>query len=216
MKQEDTRKKILTKALKLFSQRGYDAVSVGDIAAAVGVKAPSLYNHFSGKRAIFDAIVEAAAEQYEQDTAKAAPVDAASSLLPQHDGNEIQILPAAGLHGFAVAYGVLVLLPQPVVPDLLVALHFTDGQHLGAPAPAHQIPPVRCVVHIVQLLRRPGQQQLRRQVLMAVLFHAGDGDVDVPAAFYKGQQLLVLFAYQAVLPFSWDRMRPMRQPSDLS
>ena len=70
MKQEDTRKKILAKALKLFSQRGYDAVSVGDIAAAVGVKAPSLYNHFSGKRAIFDAIVEAAAEQYEQDTAK--------------------------------------------------------------------------------------------------------------------------------------------------
>lgn len=70
MKQEDTRKKILAKALELFSQRGYDAVSVGDIAAAVGVKAPSLYNHFSGKRAIFDAIVEAAAEQYEQDTAK--------------------------------------------------------------------------------------------------------------------------------------------------
>lgn len=70
MKQEDTRKKILAKALKLFSQRVYDAVSVGDIAAAVGVKAPSLYNHFSGKRAIFDAIVEAAAEQYEQDTAK--------------------------------------------------------------------------------------------------------------------------------------------------
>ncbi len=70
MKQEDTRKKILAKALELFSQRGYDAVSVGDIAAAVGVKAPSLYNHFSGKRAIFDAIVELAAEQYEQDTAK--------------------------------------------------------------------------------------------------------------------------------------------------
>lgn len=38
MKQEDTRKKILAKALKLFSQRGYDAVSVGDIAAAVGLK----------------------------------------------------------------------------------------------------------------------------------------------------------------------------------
>lgn len=169
MKQEDTRKKILAKALKQFSQRGYDAVSVGDIAAAVGVKAPSLYNHFSGKRAIFDAIVEAAAEQYEQDTAKAAPVDAASSLLPQHDGDEIQILPAAGLHGFAVAYGVLVLLPQPVVPDLLVALHFADGQHLGALAPAHHVPPVRRIVHIVQLLRRPGQEQLQGQVVVAVV-----------------------------------------------
>ena len=29
MKQEDTKKKILDKALELFSQRGYDAVSVG-------------------------------------------------------------------------------------------------------------------------------------------------------------------------------------------
>lgn len=38
--------------------------------AAVGIKAPSLYNHFSGKRAIFDAIVESVAAQYEADTDK--------------------------------------------------------------------------------------------------------------------------------------------------
>ena len=29
MKQEDTRQRILDKALELFSQRGYDSVSVG-------------------------------------------------------------------------------------------------------------------------------------------------------------------------------------------
>ena len=68
MKQEDTKKKILDKALELFSQRGYDAVSVGEIAAAVGIKAPSLYNHFSGKQAIFEAIVETTAAQYQRDT----------------------------------------------------------------------------------------------------------------------------------------------------
>ena len=68
MKQEDTRQKILAKALELFSVHGYDAVSVGQIAAAVGIKAPSLYNHFPSKRAIFDAIVEATAAQYEADT----------------------------------------------------------------------------------------------------------------------------------------------------
>ena len=70
MKQEDTRQKILAKALELFSVHGYDAVSVGQIAAAVGIKAPSLYNHFPSKRAIFDAIVEATAAQYEADTDK--------------------------------------------------------------------------------------------------------------------------------------------------
>lgn len=70
MKQEDTRQKILDKALELFSTRGYDSVSVGEIANAVGIKAPSLYNHFSGKQAIFDAIVESTAAQYEADTDK--------------------------------------------------------------------------------------------------------------------------------------------------
>ena len=70
MKQEDTKQKILEKALELFSAYGYDSVSVGMIAQAVGIKAPSLYNHFSGKQAIFDAIVEATAAQYEQDTNK--------------------------------------------------------------------------------------------------------------------------------------------------
>ena len=70
MKQEDTRQIILDKALELFSTRGYDSVSVGEIAKAVGIKAPSLYNHFSGKQAIFDAIVESTAAQYEADTDK--------------------------------------------------------------------------------------------------------------------------------------------------
>ena len=68
MKQEDTKQKILEKALELFSTQGYDAVSVGQIAKAVGIKAPSLYNHFPGKQAIFDAIVESTAAQYEADT----------------------------------------------------------------------------------------------------------------------------------------------------
>lgn len=70
MKQEDTKQKILDKALELFSTQGYEAVSVGEIAKAVGIKAPSLYNHFPSKQAIFDAIVESTAVQYEADTDK--------------------------------------------------------------------------------------------------------------------------------------------------
>ena len=68
MKQEDTKQKILEKALELFSTQGYDSVSVGEIAKAVGIKAPSLYNHFPSKQAIFDAIMESTAAQYEADT----------------------------------------------------------------------------------------------------------------------------------------------------
>lgn len=68
MKQEDTKKKILEKALELFSLYGYDSVSVSEIAKTVGIKAPSLYNHYPSKQAIFDAIVEDTAMQYEKYT----------------------------------------------------------------------------------------------------------------------------------------------------
>ena len=70
MKKDDTKQLITDRALELFAERGYDAVSVGDIAAAVGIKAPSLYNHFVGKEAIFNAIVQDVADRYEQDTDK--------------------------------------------------------------------------------------------------------------------------------------------------
>lgn len=70
MKQNDTKQKILDKALELFSVKGYDAVSVDEIAGAVGIKAPSLYNHFSSKKAIFDAIVQSIVSQYNEDTNK--------------------------------------------------------------------------------------------------------------------------------------------------
>lgn len=70
MKQEDTKQRILEKALELFSAKGYDSVSVGEIAKSVGIKAPSLYNHFPSKQAIFDAIVQSTAAQYKADTDK--------------------------------------------------------------------------------------------------------------------------------------------------
>lgn len=68
MKQEDTKKKILSAALELFSTCGYDAVSVGQIAKAVGIKAPSLYNHFASKHAIFDALFDETAAKYDKAT----------------------------------------------------------------------------------------------------------------------------------------------------
>lgn len=68
MKQDDTKREIIEKALELFAERGYDAVSVGEIAAAVGIKAPSLYNHYKNKQSIFEAIVEDTAARYERDT----------------------------------------------------------------------------------------------------------------------------------------------------
>ncbi|SHI16886.1 transcriptional regulator, TetR family [Sporobacter termitidis DSM 10068] len=61
-----TREKILAEALDLFSVRGYDAVSVRDIAGAVGIKESSLYNHFKNKQDIFDSIVREYSGRWEE------------------------------------------------------------------------------------------------------------------------------------------------------
>lgn len=60
-----TKEKIVETALELFSLRGYDGVSVRDIARAVGIRESSLYNHFENKRAIFDGIVDFCVRQSE-------------------------------------------------------------------------------------------------------------------------------------------------------
>ena len=67
---QSTREKIIQHALLLFAQKGYHAVSVQEIARAVGIRAPSLYNHFDSKRAIFDAIIHDMTETYRQQAAQ--------------------------------------------------------------------------------------------------------------------------------------------------
>ena len=60
----DTKHRILEAALSLFAQKGYANVYVGEIADAVGIKAPSLYKHYKNKQAIFDAILKEMQERY--------------------------------------------------------------------------------------------------------------------------------------------------------
>ena len=75
----NTKQKILNEALTLFSEKGYSSVYVGDIADAVGIKAPSLYKHYKSKQEIFDSCVKLFSERMEDirtglrlpDTAKA-------------------------------------------------------------------------------------------------------------------------------------------------
>lgn len=53
----NTRDKIIYESLNLFSKKGFDAISVRDIAKEVGIKASSLYNHFKNKQDILDTII---------------------------------------------------------------------------------------------------------------------------------------------------------------
>jgi AcrR family transcriptional regulator len=54
----NTKEKIFNSAVTLFSQKGYDAVSIREIAREVGIRESSIYNHFKNKEAILDSIIE--------------------------------------------------------------------------------------------------------------------------------------------------------------
>jgi AcrR family transcriptional regulator len=51
-----TREKIMDAAIKLFSDKGYNNVSMRDIADMVGIKAGSIYNHFPSKHDILKSL----------------------------------------------------------------------------------------------------------------------------------------------------------------
>jgi len=53
----DTKEKILITALRLFAKDGYEAVSVRDIAQAVGITKGALYRHYENKRDLFNSIL---------------------------------------------------------------------------------------------------------------------------------------------------------------
>lgn len=58
-----TKEKILFEALELFSNNGFEAVSMRDIGAKVGIRESSIYKHYSSKQDILDAIVKRAMEE---------------------------------------------------------------------------------------------------------------------------------------------------------
>ncbi len=53
-----TKRKIFETSLKLFSEKGYDATSIEEITATVGVAKGTLYYHFNSKEEIFNFLIE--------------------------------------------------------------------------------------------------------------------------------------------------------------
>ena len=52
--------------MNLFSVKGYESVTVVEIANAVGIKAPSLYKHYKSKQDIFNAILDEMKASYDK------------------------------------------------------------------------------------------------------------------------------------------------------
>lgn len=61
-----TKDLILQTALRLFAERGYNGVSMRELAKEVGIKAASIYNYFSSKEELFNHLLAEMQNRYEQ------------------------------------------------------------------------------------------------------------------------------------------------------
>lgn len=64
MQQETRKEQIVKTAAKLFKEKGYSAVTMRDLAAEMGIKAASLYNHITSKQDILKEIIISLAEEF--------------------------------------------------------------------------------------------------------------------------------------------------------
>lgn len=55
---KSTSERILDAAEDFFAEKGYSATSLGNVADQVGIRSPSLYNHFKNKEALYCAVIE--------------------------------------------------------------------------------------------------------------------------------------------------------------
>ncbi|WP_433543935.1 TetR/AcrR family transcriptional regulator (plasmid) [Streptomyces sp. CA-294286] len=55
---EETRRTLLAESRRLFTERGYGAVSLAEVVGAAGVTKGALYHHFDGKEELFRAVLE--------------------------------------------------------------------------------------------------------------------------------------------------------------
>ncbi|MBB6099359.1 AcrR family transcriptional regulator [Deinobacterium chartae] len=55
----DRRQQILEASARLFVERGFEAVTVGDIAITLGISRPTVYSYFPSTESILDALLDA-------------------------------------------------------------------------------------------------------------------------------------------------------------
>lgn len=68
---DDRRGAIVAAASGLFARRGFAAVGIDDIGAAVGISGPAIYRHFAGKDGVFEAVVRSTLERLDSDIGSA-------------------------------------------------------------------------------------------------------------------------------------------------
>ena len=55
---KDTKERILTAALEMFSQKGYEGTNIRELAASLGLVKSGIYKHYDSKEAIWNALLD--------------------------------------------------------------------------------------------------------------------------------------------------------------
>jgi AcrR family transcriptional regulator len=119
-RRESARQEILSAAWEVARENGLAALTLREVAARVGMRAPSLYTHFASKHAIYDAMFGQAWLAYEAET------DALA--LPTQPRAVLRVLAQTFLD-FAVAD-----LPRHQLMNLRTIPGFTPSAESYAPA----------------------------------------------------------------------------------
>lgn len=92
-----TRREILEAAWELARVVGLNQLTLRDVAARVGMQAPSLYTHFDSKMAIYDAMFAQAWSEYEE------TIPDLDAALPGDDPREAAYLVGRHFYDYAAA-----------------------------------------------------------------------------------------------------------------
>ncbi|QAS51909.1 TetR/AcrR family transcriptional regulator [Halobacillus litoralis] len=78
-----TRETIIEESLNFFAHHGYENTTLANIADAVGIKKPSLYNHFDNKEAIFLSVLYHVADREKEYMTSQAHLSSEQSVAEQ-------------------------------------------------------------------------------------------------------------------------------------
>ncbi|MDO5851522.1 MAG: TetR/AcrR family transcriptional regulator [Methanobacteriaceae archaeon] len=87
-----TKEKIFQTSLNLFSEKGYNAVSIRKIATEVGIKESSIYNHYPSKKSILDSILNRFKKEFNEETIPQQEINQLIKKSPEefyHTGSEL-------------------------------------------------------------------------------------------------------------------------------
>ena len=85
MKSEERRAAIIRAAIRLFAEKGFRGATTRELAGALGVTEPVLYQHFATKRALYSAIIEEKAREASQDAGRLRAL--AATILDRYEND---------------------------------------------------------------------------------------------------------------------------------